>query len=97
MKTKYLDDYVDYMQELYPDIERKAILEMMEDSFDIVRRMLRNERVFRVMKRKSALFGDNFPGTYKLKTIYSRIQGFKVINKLNSKRRKIEDDKSINK
>jgi len=97
MKTKYLDDYVDYMQELYPDIERKAILEMMEDSFDIVRKALRNERVFRSMKRKSALFGDGFPGTYKLKTIYSRIQGFKVTDKLNNKRRKIEDGKSINK
>lgn len=97
MKTKYITDYTEYMQELYPEIDEKAIEEMMKDSFELVRKVLRKERVVRVMKRSSALFGEGFPGTYKIKTIYSRIQGFQVKDKLSNKRRKLANGKDNNK
>jgi len=79
METKYLDDYVDYMGSLYPEIERASIKEMMQDSFEHARRTLRKPRKIRIIRKiKTALFGEGYSGAIKLTTIYSGAQARKM-------------------
>jgi len=98
-KIKYLDDYVDYMCELYPEIDVEAVKEMMKDSLDTLRKMGSSNRKVRIYKKGSDLFGEGFTGNLKIGNIHTAGHAYKMNNVFSRKReeKKEADGKSNNK
>jgi len=92
-KTKYLEDYVPYMKELYPFLTEDAIYEMMEDSFDIIRKTMVNQREVSLSRRESSLFEDKkLSGNFLISNIALKKYKGRVINRINTLRDKYEKD-----
>ena len=88
-KIKYLEDYVPYMKNIYPFLSDEAILEMMEDSFGIIKKALINPREVSLSRIGSQLFDDKtMSGNFKISTVFNKKYSKQIIGKINKQRDK---------
>jgi len=92
-KLKYLKDYVPYMKELYPFLTEEAILEMMQDSFEIIRKSLVKPREIKIHRRESKLFEDkDLEGNFIISTIFDNKYKGKIISQIDRQRKKANEE-----
>ena len=91
-KVKYLEDYIPYLKSLYPFVTEEALLEMMEDSFDIVRKTLVKPRDIIISSKKSSLFeDDNLYGAFIISSIFDKKYRGMIISRIKKQREKNEE------
>lgn len=90
-KIKYVEDYIPYLKSLYPFITEEALQEMVEDSFDIMRKTLVMPRDILLISRNSKLFEeDDLYGAFIASSIFNKKYRGMIISNINKQREKNE-------